>query len=541
MPLSQSVLYGSAVYHLSLWGRAPSNLAIRLGETWPGDAARGHALLSGSFDFAGEAARAAAPPWTAAHRVEWLAAMHGYSWLADIAAIGGEMPWQKAREWTADWLARCDAWEETAWRADVVGDRLVAWIEHFDALVMRAGDDGFRQRLLASFARQSRHLARVATHAAPGMPRLAALRGLVAAAAALADERRLRNALIKLGRECEAQLLPDGCHVERSPAAQVRALRYLIDARAALRALQFEVPPALQQAIDRAAPILRFFRHGDGRLALFNGSNEDEVEHLDLVLARTEAKGRPPMSAPHGGFQRLQAARTLVITDAGAPPAPGLDGDAHAGTLSLEMSHGRERLIVNCGAYHGPSPEWRKVARATAAHSTLVVADTNSSEILSDGRLGRRPTHVTCERAEEGGSQWISTSHDGYQPNFGVIHLRQLFLSSDGDDLRGEDRVSGRAGQSFVVRFHLHPQVQASLTQDGTTALLRLPSGVGWRLRAQGAVMSLAESIYLGGGERRKSQQIMLDGHIATAGTTVKWALRREPKKAVEGDAEAPG
>src|SRR6185437_11879097 len=255
MPLSQSVLYGSAVYHLSLWGRAPSNLAIRLGETWPGDAARGHALLSGSFDFAGEAARAAAPPWTAAHRVEWLAAMHGYSWLADIAAIGGEMPWQRAREWTADWLARCDAWEETAWRADVVGDRLVAWIEHFDALVMRAGDDGFRQRLLASFARQSRHLARVATHAAPGMPRLAALRGLVAAAAALADERRLRNALTKLGRECEAQLLPDGCHVERSPAAQVRALRYLIDARAALRALQFEVPPALQQAIDRAAPI----------------------------------------------------------------------------------------------------------------------------------------------------------------------------------------------------------------------------------------------------------------------------------------------
>ena len=539
MALPQSVLWGSAVYHLSLWGRAPSNLAIRLDEPWPGDAVRGAALLDGAFDFAGETARAVTPPWTAERRPDWLAALHGYGWLADVAAIGSDAAWQKAQQWVADWLQRCDAWEQTAWRPDVVGDRLTAWIEHFDALAARA-DAVFRQRLLTSFARQSRHLVRVATHAMPGLPRLAALRGLVAAAAALADERRLKQALIKLGRETDAQLLPDGCHVARSPAAQLQALRYLIDARAALRALQVEVPAPLQSAIDRAAPILRFFRHGDGRLALFNGSNEEDVERIDLVLTRAEAKGRPPVSAPHGGFQRLQAARTLVIVDAGAPPAAGLDGDAHAGTLSLEMSHGRERLFVNCGAYHGPSAEWRKVARATAAHTTLIVADTNSSEILPDGHLGRRPMQVPCEHAEEGGSQWISTSHDGYQPSFGVTHFRQLFLSGDGDDLRGEDRVSGRAGQSFVVRFHLHPQVQASLTQDGATALLRLPSGIGWRLRAHGAVMSLAETVYLGGGERRKSQQVMLDGHVATAGATVKWALRREPKKAME-EGEAPG
>ncbi len=259
---------------------------------------------------------------------------------------------------------------------------------------------------------------------------------------------------------------------------------------------------------------------------------------LDLVLARAEARGRPPLGAPHLGFQRLQAGRSLVLIDAGAPPAAGLDGDAHAGTLSFEMSHGRERLIVNCGTSPSLSPPWRAVARASAAHSTVVVADTNLAEIRGNGTLGRRPRHVSCERAEEGGSQWITASHDGYLPIFGLTHAREIFLAADGDDLRGEDRLTGRAGQSFTIRFHLHPQVQVSLTQDGATALLRLPSGIGWRLRAQGAVMSLAESIYLGGGELRKTQQIVLDGHVGTAGATVKWALRREMKKA-EGPAVA--
>src|SRR6185437_7778808 len=148
------------------------------------------------------------------------------------------------------------------------------------------------------------------------------------------------------------------------------------------------------------------------------------------------------------------------------------------------------------------------------------------------------------ERAEDQGSQWIEASHDGYEPSFGLTHARQLFLSADGDDLRGEDRVTGRAGQNFCVRFHLHPSVQVSLTQDGNAALLRLPSGIGWRLRAQGAAMSLADSIYLGGENLRKSRQIVLDGHVGSAGAVVKWALRREQrteaKRATDGgDADA--
>ena len=51
-----------------------------------------------------------------------------------------------------------------------------------------------------------------------------------------------------------------------------------------------------------------------------------------------------------------------------------------------------------------------------------------------------------------------------------------------------------------------------------------------WRLRAAGAEMSLGESVYLGSGEAKKTQQVVLSGTTGPEGAVVRWAIRREPK-----------
>jgi uncharacterized heparinase superfamily protein len=225
-----------------------------------------------------------------------------------------------------------------------------------------------------------------------------------------------------------------------------------------------------------------------------------------------------------------------VLVDAGAPPAPGLDGHAHAGTLSFEMSHGRQRVIVNCGAHPG-HPDWRAVQRATAAHSTLTLAETNSSEVLPQGRpgavaIGRRPETVVCRREEGEGAIWLDMSHDGYRTVFRAVHERRLFLDAAGDDLRGEDQLNAPAGLPFAVRFHLHPEVTAGLVGAGSGVLLRLPGGAGWRLRASGAEIALEDSVYLGARDTvRRTQQVVLTGTTREGRTAVKWALKREGQK----------
>ena len=121
-----------------------------------------------------------------------------------------------------------------------------------------------------------------------------------------------------------------------------------------------------------------------------------------------------------------------------------------------------------------------------------------------------------------------------------MTYARELYLAGDGDDLRGEDKLTGRSGAAFAVRFHLHPAVEAALIEDGGGARLLLPSGAVWRLRAAGAAMSLGESVYLGSGEPRKTMQIVLTGTTGPSGATVRWAIRREPSAAGRSDEARP-
>ena len=528
-------LAAGRLYRHTLIGRVPDDLKLRIGLRWPGDPKRGAAIASGEIELGGELIRNPTPRWRPPSAgPEWIAAWHGFGWIADLSAGAAR---DAAGDLVHSWLRENSGWHGVAWRSDVLATRVFSWVAQYDEIVRRDQDHTLRRAMLASMAAQLRHLARTASWEVAGAARLRALKGLIAGRAALGDSAaRLAKVVRVLEREVEAQILPDGGHQSRNPSLQLQVLQDLIDTRAVLRAAQIETPSTLQHAIERMAPMLRFFRHGDRRLALFNDSLEEDGVLIDLVLTQSETKGGAPTQAPYTGFDRLQAGRSLAIIDTGRPPSRGFYEIAHAGTLSFEMSHERERIIVNCGAYRGPKSSWSRVARASAAHSVLVVADTNSLEIRDDGTVGRGPSSIARERAEHEGQQWISATHDGYRGRFGLTYGRQLFLAADGEDLRGEERLTGRPGAAFAVRFHLHPSVQASLIQDDGGILFRLPSGVCWRLRAAGAEMSLGESVYLGSGEARKTQQVVLSGMVGAEGAAVRWALRREPREGVRRD-----
>jgi uncharacterized heparinase superfamily protein len=525
------MLAAGPLYRHTLIGPVPGDLRVRIGLRWPGDPKRGAAIAGGEIELGGELIRNPAPRWLPPSAgPEWIAAWHSFGWIADLTTAGGPTR-DAAGDLVQSWLRENTAWHCIVWRSDVLATRVFAWIAHFDEIVRRDQDHTLRRAMLTSIAAQLRHLARTAAWEVAGAARLRSLKGLIAGRAALGDSgTRLTKVLKALEREVQGQILPDGGHLSRNPSLQLQVLQDLIDTRAVLRAAQIETPGGLQHAIERMAPILRFFRHGDRRLALFNDSLEEDGVLIDLVLTRSETKGGAPTQAPQTGFDRLQAGRSLAIMDTGRPPPRGFDEVAHSGILSFEMSHERERIIVNCGAYRGPKSSWSRVARASAAHSVLVVADTNSVEIREDGTLGRCPPSIARERAEHEGQQWISATHEGYRERFGLTYARQLFLAADGEDLRGEERLTGRPDAAFAVRFHLHPSVQASLAQEGSV-LLRLPSGMCWRLRAAGAEMSLGESVYLGSGKAQKTQQVVLSGTVGAEGTAVRWALRREPKE----------
>ena len=518
-------------YRLTLIGRTPATLQVSPPDPWPGRADRGAAILAGRFRFAASEFAADGSIWDPPGApAEWLASMHGFTWLRDLVMLGGDEARRAARRLTADWIEKNGLWSLPAWRSDVAASRIVAWLSCYDTF-FASGEDDFRQAVVQSIAAQLRHLDRAWRLETVGAARIAALKGLVFGALCMGGREQAERRLEQLEHELELQVLADGGHVERNPGKLLAVLRDLLEIRAALGAARHEAPDALQQAIDRMAPMVRYLRGGDGALGRFNGAGGEDPLLLSAVLEQASPRGKPAARAPAAGFERLSAGKLTALVDAGGAPEPPFDQGAHAGALSLEVTVGRERLIVNCGAAPCNGEVWLAAERATAAHSTVTVNDRNSSELLASGHIGGRAARVSCEADSADGAMLLDMSHDGYLRSDGITHRRRLFLSAEGADLRGEDTLSGRGGVPFAVRFHLHPTVDATLLQSGRDALLRLPRDGGWRLRCS-EPLALAESIYFEDApEPRRTSQLVASGVTAEGGTTIKWALRREARR----------
>ena len=520
-------LFATRVYHASLLRRPPKALRFTPEPSWPGDKERGAAILLGRFELGVEQTVVSIDPWSLEMpSADIKARLHKFEWLRDAAAAPDQER-ARARVQTIvhDWISLNPHWSPIVWRADVMGERIAMWLEYYD-LFFAKGSKSFRALVMRSLSHQLAHLSRVWNKEADGVARIRALKGMIYGAVCIPNgDKKLIAALRKLEFEIGRQIGQDGGHAERSPGAHHQFLRHLVDLRAVLLAAQKPAPETLQSAIDRMAPLLRFYRHQDGGLSLFNGTREESAPNIDATLIKADARGQSPRSAPYAGFERLLSGRLLLLADTGAPPQREFDRFSHAGTLSFEMSVGRERVIVNCGSAQSTETPWYTAQRTTAAHSTLSIEDRNSSELLENGGIGRRPQTVSCERLDDEEHLSFTASHDGYGHAFGVVHLRQIKLAKHSELILGSDRLIGEGLHSFCIRFHLHPDVTVSIAHGGESGLFKLAKGGGWRFKVSGAAMRLEESIYLGGSRPRRSKQIVLEGVTVEGETQVDWSI----------------
>ena len=302
-----------------------------------------------------------------------------------------------------------------------------------------------------------------------------------------------------------------------------------------------EPPDVLIGAVERMLPALRFFRHQDGSLARFNGMGATIHDRIAAILRHDDTAGAPLQHAPHSGYERLSMGGTTVIADTGLPPHADVSGRAHAGCLSFEMSSGRHNFIVNSGVDTFGAPEFRPLARATAAHSTATLNDTSSARFnnssgvnaLIGAPLVSGAKQVACERQDTRDTQGFIAVHDGYVSRFGIYHERTLRLSRNGDELAGIDRfflAGGKpprnSGRDFVaIRFHVHPEM--NLFTDKEDRLVLTANGTdAWAFGASVEPM-VEDSIFFAGlSGPRKSRQIVL-AFNASEVEEVRWEMTR--------------
>ncbi len=499
--------YDKGLYEHRLKGRHPVQLLGSPDDPAPGNAMLGSAIFGGDLMHRGEQHKLSEAFWLEigdnASPV-YKAYAHSFHWLQDLAQTHDQAKAQQAAETIISWwLPVGETWHRDIWAAETIARRLINWLSHAP-LIFSTLDLVYRSKVLHSMAQQTRHLMRVHKDANSGLGHLYTASALTMAGLLLPGGKNwLLKGLKLLEVRIKNFILPDGSPISRNPADAIRTMQLLILVRNSFIDTNSDLPSWVQITLDKLAPFVRALRHMDGSFAQFNGVSAEGSFGVDAILAASEAKGKPIENASHAGVQRIVHENSCLIVDCGPPPPKNLSAQAHAGTAAFEFSTGQDRLVVNMGPANlsGDMAALNKLSRATAAHSTLVISDNNSSQITNDGYIARGVTESLVLRESIEDATSIKLMHNGYLKRYGVKHERTLTLASSGKKLSGSDKLFGPKlkklnGETVTLRFHLHPSVEALKAPDGRITLETKNKHI-WIFDVDGGQADLEESLYL--------------------------------------------
>ena len=281
-------------------------------------------------------------------------------------------------------------------------------------------------------------------------------------------------------QELPEQVLEDGGNFERSTMYHVIFLEDLLDLVNVHRAYNRTPPQGLETRIAPMFHWLETMCHPDGEISFFNDAAlgvtppVTEIKNygvrLRLLSLLSNEKCTGLTDLPDSGYSRVELGDAVALIDRAAVGPDYLPGHAHADTLSFELSLFGQRVVVNSGTSVYGTGEQRQAERGTAAHSTVVIDDENSSEVWGGFRVARRARVFDREQREEGGVIHLSACHDGYSRlTGGPLHCRE-WLFEEGT-LTIHDKVTGRGSHEIKSVLPLHPEVKV-LSVDGKRALL---------------------------------------------------------------------
>ncbi len=516
-----------------------------------GDRIRGVALRAGHFLVYGAKAPIGQMDFSPTARLTPLfeRVVHGFSWLPDLAASAPrEQCVSTAERIVTLWLeGRHKPGKGPAWNVGTAGRRLLHWLV-YAPLILSGSDQSLRARILSSAAETARWLDRNVGRAERRADEVVAWCAITAAGL-LFPEGRARQLYGEAGliRALGELVGDDGGVLSRSPLDQIEAIALLVDLSACYRATRRDPPQAIDAMLNLLVPPLLAVLHTDGGLSNWQGSGAIPAERIAALIEASGVRTRPLRDVRQWGYQRVSGGRSLLQFDAAPPPLAKHSDSGCASTLAFEFSHGGHRMVVNCGgaAFAGGQIPARieQGLRATAAHSTLVLDNANSTAVLLKGKLGGGVGEVDVDRRslelDGSGATRLEASHNGYAARYGLLHRRILVIRDDGTELRGEDLLlpSGRKGKrgkvGFAIRFHIGPGIDLGPSANGRGAGLALPDGTYWQFvlgsgGGEEGQIRIEESLWVdGNGKPHPIQQLVIEGLVSRGGGSFSWLFKK--------------
>ena len=335
----------------------------------------------------------------------------------------------------------------------------------------------------------------------------------------------------QINNQINYQVNKSGLHKSINPSTHAEFINELYEIKNICLYFKISIPKTVENHIINMSSVLKNLFHKDNTIALFNGSNN--ANYNQLIKINNLFKDIKPknLSEEKDGLVVFEFKKIKIFFDITIPTSKLLSHNLHSGTLSFEMSYDKEKIITNCGSIEkriGRRPEY---LRLSAAHSTIIINNTNISELVEKKSYKRIPKNITFNKQQDDKKTIWESSHDGYKNNYKKIVQRKLIISKNNPSIAGRDSIiSIGLNQKKIlynIRFHLTPNCSCLLTNNKKSVLIKTKLNNSWIFNSE-SKLTLEDSIYIYDGKRIcKTKQIVISGLTSSSKTIENWSISK--------------
>ncbi len=281
--------------------------------------------------------------------------------------------------------------------------------------------------------------------------------------------------------------------------------------------------------ILKMTSILNEYFHLDGSLPLFNGTNNIHTMNIYKSLNKESYFRKREFLNVNNGIAFYSDKNKKIFFDVVQPNSDMISSNLSAGTLSIELSGFGEKILTNCGASEsfGKNPEY---LRYSAAHSTIILQNTNVSEIKEDNPHIKFPQSVVFRKEANNQEEIFEGSHNGYLKKFNKIIKRRLVVHKNKNKLAGEDSfISYKAINNrliYHIRFHLANEMVLNFTNNKKNIILKTKMNNIWLFKSSTELL-IEDSILVDNNITKPTKQIVIKGVLSDKKITEKWSLEK--------------
>ncbi len=320
-----------------------------------------------------------------------------------------------------------------------------------------------------------------------------------------------------------------GMHKSYNLLEHSKFLNNLKEIKSILLFFKVKESNVFDEMILKMTSILNEYFHNDGSLPLFNGSNNIYTKQIYQSLNKENYLKKREFSNIANGIAFYADKTKKIFFDVVQPNKDKINSNLSAGTLSIEISGFGEKIFTNCGASEsfGKNPEY---LRYSAAHSTIILQNTNISEIKEGNPHIKFPQSVVFRKESTPLEETFEGSHNGYLKKFNKIIKRKLIINKKNNKLDGEDSLISYKGINkriiYHIRFHLAENITFNFTNNKKNVILKTKLNNIWLFKSDTELI-IEDSILVDNNLTKPTKQIVIKGVLSDKKIIKKWCLEK--------------